>query len=338
MQNRPRFTRLDGDPGRIGSQRQAQQGVIDAEVRATRRELLAAFRSRLRASPDTLTSDEFLRVADRPAVLTAIVIAVSTVADGCVLSTFDPHRGTLRIVRHLTVTEAFLRYFASVDASSPCACGIVLQTGDPVLVDDVTHSSIFTEQPTLRVMLDAGIRAVHAYPLFADPGALLGVLSLHHHVAGRHPGQERVAWAAAQALAHVTEGTADTAAPPEFREPSTNADVTAMRTADDVVTLTVRGPLDVLTAPDFTALAHQAILDLHRGHVLIIDLNPVSLLAVAGVRALTAATQLCAARDVHTYVLVDPGHDARRVLDAVSAAPTLRLITDTAAVVAGRRP
>ncbi|WP_067509460.1 STAS domain-containing protein [Actinoplanes sp. TFC3] len=116
------------------------------------------------------------------------------------------------------------------------------------------------------------------------------------------------------------------------------ADITATRTADDAVTLTVRGPLDVLTAPDFAALAHQTIADLTAGQLLIIDVNAVNILAVAGVRALLAATQLSTAKGVHSYVLMAPDHDARRVLEALDAAPQLPLITDAAAITGDRSP
>jgi hypothetical protein len=183
--------------------RRVEQDVIDAEVRASRRGVLAAFRHRLRTDPETLVADDFLAVADRPALDTAIIIAAGGVADSCDLQLADPHTGALRIVRQRGFAPSFLDYFASVDATVPSACGTALATGDPVLIDDITASPIFAGQPTLPVMLAAGTRSVHSYPLHDKSGDLLGMLSLHYGTPGRHQGQERLAWAAAQAMARL---------------------------------------------------------------------------------------------------------------------------------------
>ncbi|AGL14827.1 GAF domain-containing protein [Actinoplanes sp. N902-109] len=326
-------------------QRRTEQALIDAEVRASRQQLLATFRQRLTETPHTLVSEDFLSVTDRSVALTAIVIAAAAVADGCILHTVTLDPGTLRIARHRGVNHKIVTLFTIVDTATAGPYGDVLRTGEPVLIDDIATSPTVAGLP---VLLDAGTRALHAYPLHADHGRLLGVLSLHHHAPGRHREQRHLAWPAARAMAQVTTNPGErvpTPAPtpaqqarPNRRESRMNADITATRTTDDVITLTVRGPLDVLTSPAFTAAAHQVIMTLDAGQVLIIDVNAVRSLAVAGVRALLAAVELCTTQGVHHYVLFDADHEARRVLDALDATRRLRLIPDAAEIVTGRRP
>ncbi|MBO3738673.1 STAS domain-containing protein [Actinoplanes flavus] len=306
MPNRSNPTPAAGGPragaAAVRSLRLAQQGLIDAEMRASRRALLEVFRHRLRAAPETLTAEDFLRLADRPVVLTAIVIAASARADGCVLYTVDPAGGTARIVRHRGVTDAFVEHAGSAAS----LCGIVLRTGGPVLVDDVAGHPVLAG-------LDTVTRAVHHYPLYADHGGLLGVLGLHHETPGRRPGQERLAEVAARALAHVTAVAGR----------DTTIDLVVSRTAGDLVTLTVRGTVDVLTAADLTALAERTIATLAPGQELVIDLSGIDLLAVAGARAVLAAIRHCTARGVRGHVLIDPGHDGARTLLALDAATPL---------------
>lgn len=182
----------------------AQQGVIDAEVRVSRRAVLAGFRERLLTVPDTLVAGDFLTLVDLPTLHMAVIIAAAGVADGCDLQVYDPRRKTLRIACHRGFSQTFLDYFATVDATVASACGAALDTGDPVMIDDVTASPIFAGKPTLQVMLDAGSRAVHSYPLRDDHGGVMGVLSLHYRSVGRHPGQERLAWATERAMARFT--------------------------------------------------------------------------------------------------------------------------------------
>jgi len=107
-------------------------------------------------------------------VIDAEMRADGGVADACDLQILDRRTWFLRIASHRGFLPAFLEYFAAVDAAVPSACGTALATGDPVLIDDITTSAIFAGRPTLEPVL-----------------------------AGRHPGRERLAWTAAQAMARV---------------------------------------------------------------------------------------------------------------------------------------
>jgi hypothetical protein len=101
---------------------------------------------------------EFLAVADQPALTQAIPNAALTVAESCDLQLLTGD--TLSISTHHGFSREFLGFFATVDATSPTACGRPLATSQPVLVDDVSRSRIFAGRPTLEAMLDMRSRAV----------------------------------------------------------------------------------------------------------------------------------------------------------------------------------
>jgi len=49
-----------------------------------------------------------------------------------------------------------------------------------VAVEDIAHSSVFTDNRTIEVLLAAEVRAVQSTPLLSSSGELLGVLSTHY--------------------------------------------------------------------------------------------------------------------------------------------------------------
>lgn len=160
---------------------QREQRLIDAEVRETRHTLLRPIRRRGGTDAVAFCDDDFLTVADRPALYRAILDAAVAAghADNADLQLYDPRENVLRLVAHHGFPDRFLSFFATVDAATPTACATALTTRRPVLIDDITHHDIFTGHPTLEPMLDAGSRAVSSYPLIAGD-RLLGVLSFHH--------------------------------------------------------------------------------------------------------------------------------------------------------------
>jgi anti-anti-sigma regulatory factor len=303
------------DPPGLG--RGAEQEIIDAEVRTSRRHILAAFWRRIRGDVRTLASGEFLALADAPTVHAAVMIAARATADACDLRRYDPASRSLRLVRGRRLPAGLLR------ATTPPHCVVALDTGDPVLVDDVTTCPLFAGHPSLPTMLEAGIRAAHAYPL-RRRGAVLGVLSLYHHTSGRHPGQELLAWATAEAVVGTFTVTWPHRAPSTARAPehgTTAAFATDARTS--TLTVAVRSPLDALTAPRLTAHLAHGVAD---HHTLVLDLRELDFLAVAGVRALLAAAELCAARGVGCSLVLPPDHHARTVLDRLGATRDLPLV------------
>ena len=91
--------------------------------------------------------------------------------------------GTLRIAAQRGFGPDFLAFFAAVkDCGS--ACGVALLLGRQYCVADVEHHDIFRGTPAGAAVLAAGVRAVESTPIMGATGTLLGVLSVHHRVAG----------------------------------------------------------------------------------------------------------------------------------------------------------
>jgi GAF domain-containing protein len=114
------------------------------------------------------------------------VIAL-THADKGNIQLIDDKTGTLRIAVQCGFEEPFLRFFASVDAEGPSACGAALQARGRIIVEDVTQSDIFVGQPSLQALLGAGVRAVQSTPLTSSAGQVFGMISTH--TLGCHVGQ-----------------------------------------------------------------------------------------------------------------------------------------------------
>ncbi|GIF04916.1 STAS domain-containing protein [Actinoplanes siamensis] len=281
-----------------------QQNLIDAEIRASRRDVLGAFRDRLRGDPGTLVADDFLALADQQVVGTAIMIAAETVADACALQVRDPNTGLLRVARHRGLPPAVLDR-----------------------LDTITM--------TPAVLRRAGFRAVSAHTLHDDRGDLLGVLSLHFRSAGRHPEQDRLARAAAEAMASLRS-------PPELRlrryAGARTADVTTVASTDGTSTMVIRGALDAITAPGCAAQLETLVAGLSGDAVLVVDLRELDLLAVAGARALVAAAHACEARDVRCYLVAGPGHIVHTVLARLAPQPPLTIVADESCVLTPALP
>jgi signal transduction histidine kinase/CheY-like chemotaxis protein len=118
--------------------------------------------------------------ADSDRCLQQIVAAAITLAgaDKGNVQLFDRDTGTLAIAAQQGFEEPFLTFFAQVrdDASAFTAA---TQSNTQAIVEDVTTSEIFMGQPSQKVMIDAGARAVISTPLIASDGTLLGIVSTH---------------------------------------------------------------------------------------------------------------------------------------------------------------
>jgi len=118
---------------------------------------------------------------------TAIVI---TQADKGNIQLLDGKSGILEIAAQRGFEEPFLEFFAAIrsEEASVCAAAAV-RSAQRVIVEDVTQSDIFAGQPSLRVLLDAGVRAVQSTPIMTGTGHLLGTISTHfskpHHLEER---------------------------------------------------------------------------------------------------------------------------------------------------------
>lgn len=283
--------------------RRASQGVIDAEMRATRRQVLTTFRRRLRTDTSTLIAPDFLRLADPPTVHTAILIAASGVTASCAVHTYHPERKSFRLAECRGVPRPFQRDFRPPDGS------------DPILVDDVRADPSLLGDDTVGVLLAADFRAVQCYPLHDDDAALLAVLTLLHHAPGARSAQSDLAGHAAAALSHLAG------------DPATSDALITTDTAGGTTTLSVRGSLDAVSAPALI----EALLasDLTASRQVVIDLREVEFLAVAGARALLDVEQECRARGLDCRLISDPDQDARTILTRLGRPPDTSQASDS---------
>jgi PAS domain S-box-containing protein len=90
----------------------------------------------------------------------------------------DHASGSLVIAAQIGFDQPFLDFFAHV-TDEFSACGRAFQCGERVVVEDVMESEIFAGQPSLDVLLEAGIRAVQSTLLMSAAGKLLGIISTH---------------------------------------------------------------------------------------------------------------------------------------------------------------
>jgi PAS domain S-box-containing protein len=110
-------------------------------------------------------------------------------ADKGNIELIDSDSGKLRLAVHSGFEEPFLTFFATVDHNA-FACGRALHAQQRVMVEDITESEIFAGQPSLKILLDAGVRAVQSTPLISSGGTLLGIISTHFENPRRPTEQE----------------------------------------------------------------------------------------------------------------------------------------------------
>jgi hypothetical protein len=115
-----------------------------------------------------------------------------TSADMGNVQLLDPISNTLRIVAQKGFKQPFLDFFAEVSPHEAAACGTALKLHEQVVVDDVTKSPIFAGTPSLRVLRDAGVRAVQSTPLITKTGHIVGMISTHYRTP-RYPTEEALA-------------------------------------------------------------------------------------------------------------------------------------------------
>jgi len=83
---------------------------------------------------------------------------------------------SLRIVAHRGHEPPFLDFFASAE-NRASVCGEAMKCNQRMVVEDVERSPLFAGTESLRVLRDAGVRAVQSTPLLDRQGTLLGILT-----------------------------------------------------------------------------------------------------------------------------------------------------------------
>ena len=95
------------------------------------------------------------------------------------LQLVEPRSGMLTIAAQKGFTNQFLRFFAEVREDAPVTAAAAMRMRQRVLVEDVTRSDIFYDQTSIKVLIEAGVRAVQSTPLIGVDGKVFGVLSTH---------------------------------------------------------------------------------------------------------------------------------------------------------------
>ena len=116
--------------------------------------------------------------SDLPSVLQEVLDAIIELqgADFGDVQLYDDATGTLKIVAHRGMDQAFLDYFKSVDASDTSACGLALRSGARIIIEDVNNDPDY--EPHRGIAASTGYRGVQSTPLFErSTGKPVGMLS-----------------------------------------------------------------------------------------------------------------------------------------------------------------
>ncbi|HTX37136.1 MAG TPA: GAF domain-containing protein [Bryobacteraceae bacterium] len=118
----------------------------------------------------------------------------------------DPAEGVLVLEAQYGFEQPFLDFFQR-GSGGTCACVHALKSGQRTIVEDISESPLFRGEPSLPILLNAGVRAVQSTPLFGDAGSVVGVLSTHYPVPTLPTEQDlkRLDEFAAQAAALIVE-------------------------------------------------------------------------------------------------------------------------------------
>ena len=86
----------------------------------------------------------------------------------------------LRFVSQRGFKQSYLDFFKYINPDSHTVCGEAMRSKKRVIVDDVTQSPVFVNTPALKVLLEAGVRAIQSTPLFTRSVKFLGVLTTYY--------------------------------------------------------------------------------------------------------------------------------------------------------------
>ncbi|MBV8736215.1 MAG: response regulator [Alphaproteobacteria bacterium] len=113
-----------------------------------------------------------------------------TGADKGNIQLFDPKSESLTIAAQRGFEKPFLDFFAEIRNGEAVACGAAMAAASRILVEDVSDSAIFAGQPSLDVLLQAGVRALQSAPLMSSNGSVIGMISTHFSLPHRPSEQE----------------------------------------------------------------------------------------------------------------------------------------------------
>ena len=182
-----RITLPDGCYGLVCYFRDVSQQVQARKLIEENRDALRESEKRAVADLEAMTSlQEVGNYCSRPGsdfhqcldkILNAAIAITS--ADKGNIQLFDARSGILKIAAQRGFDRAFLDFFAEAGRNESAAYGGAVHAAHRVVIEDITRSHMFREQASLRVLLDAGVRAVQLSPLNASDGSVLGMISTH---------------------------------------------------------------------------------------------------------------------------------------------------------------
>jgi two-component system CheB/CheR fusion protein len=128
----------------------------------------------------------FVREGDFARVLELVVrAALATVgADAAMVEEVSDDVGDWTVTAQHGFGRPILDHFAGRPASGPLG-SIAIETGHPVVVEDIATHPALAGSADREVMLAAGVRAIQLMPLRDASGKVLGLLSTHHRESHR---------------------------------------------------------------------------------------------------------------------------------------------------------
>ena len=170
---RPRFSSTSEFLGMIGV------NVDITEQEATRRRISADLDAMTRLQQlGGLCAREGHNFAKCLSAVVDVAAAITGAPRGS-LQLVELGSGEMTIAAQHGFDTRFLRFFTRVREDAPVTAAAAVRTKERVVVEDVTRSHIFYDQPSVKVLLKAGVRAVQSTPLIGSDGRVFGVLSTH---------------------------------------------------------------------------------------------------------------------------------------------------------------
>lgn len=108
------------------------------------------------------------------------------------------------------------------------------------------------------------------------------------------------------------------------------------RVIDGGLVLRVGGELDLATAADIRAALSAATEGMRAPSMLVLDITAVEFMSAAGVHLVRGVMTSCASQGVRSYLVVDSGSHAQRLLRMVAFSDDIRIFTSVDAAIASK--
>jgi PAS domain S-box-containing protein len=156
----------------ITARKQAEVALRDSQ------EKLASAMQRLQTLARLSVREGDLNQVLAEILKTAIAISGADMGN---MQLLDPATGELQIVAQRGFPHWWVDYWDAYSHRQG-ACGMALERGERVIIEDVEKSPIFLDTPALDIQRRAGVRAIQSTPLLSRSGQILGMLSTHYRM------------------------------------------------------------------------------------------------------------------------------------------------------------